>query len=531
MKSRLSLLAALLAAVCLAGVASADVKLPSVLSDHMVLQQGMPVSVWGWAEPGEKVTVTAGDSKAQAAAGADGKFLVKVGPFQAGGPMEITVAGKNTILLKDVLVGEVWVCSGQSNMAMSVSGSANAKDEIAAAAFPKIRLFSVPRVTAEKPQDDCKAQWEPCSPQNVGGFSGAAYFFGRELHQKLNVPVGLIHTSWGGTPAEAWTTRATLEARFKPIAERWAKAAQSWDPEKAKEDYDKQRKQWQANADKIKQANQAEADKAAREGKVAPKPRPLPRGPQPPKSPASSPHGAAVLYNGMICPLIPFAIKGAIWYQGESNAGRAYQYRTLFPAMIQDWRKAWGQGDFPFLFVQLANFKPRKAEPGDSDWAELREAQTMTLALPNTGMAVIIDIGDAGNIHPKNKQDVGKRLAAWALGTTYGQKGSISGPLYESMSVEGNKVRLKFKHADGGLICKGDKLTGFAVAGEDKKFLWADAKIDGDCVVVSSEKVAAPKAVRYAWADNPDGNLYNQANLPASPFRTDDWPGVTAGKE
>ncbi|HOD82766.1 MAG: hypothetical protein BWX88_03694 [Planctomycetes bacterium ADurb.Bin126] len=522
------LLAAMLA---LPGLVPADVKLPAVISDHMVVQQGMPVPIWGWADAGEKVTITACGDKTEATAGADGKFCAKIGPFKTGEPMEITVAGKNTIVIKDVLVGEVWVASGQSNMQWTVSNSANPTEEIAAAKFPKMRLFSVPRVTAAKPQDDVKASWCECSPETVPGFSAVAYFFGRELHQKLNVPVGMIHTSWGGTPAEAWTTQETMQAKFKPIADRWAKSQQDWESGAATKAYEAQMAKWKDAAEKIKAANKADADKAAKAGKPKPKARPLPRQPGKPGPATNSPHCPAVLYNAMIHPLVPYAIRGAIWYQGESNAGRAYQYRDLFPAMITDWRKVWGQGDFQFLFVQLANFMARKNEPADSAWAELREAQTMTLALPNTGMAVIIDIGEAGNIHPKNKQDVGKRLAAWALGTTYGQKVCISGPLYDSMSVDGGKVRLKFKHVGGGLVAKGDKLTGFSIAGEDKKFVWADAVIDGECVVVCSDKVAAPKAVRYAWADNPECNLYNKAGLPASPFRTDDWPGVTAGKE
>jgi len=522
------LLAAILA---LPSLVLADVKLPAVISDHMVVQQGIPVPIWGWADAGEKVAVTAPGGKADATAGADGKFCVKIGPFKAGEAMEITVAGKNTIVIKDVLVGEVWVASGQSNMQMTVSSSKDSKEEIAAAKYPKIRLFSVPRVTAPTPQDDVKASWCECSPETVPGFSAVAYFFGRELHQKLDVPVGLIHTSWGGTPAEAWTTQATMDSRFKPIMDRWAQNLKDWESGAATKAYEAQMAKWKQAVEKTKAATKADAEKAAKEGKPKPKARPLPRQPRKPAPPHQNPHCPAVLYNAMIHPLLPYAIRGAIWYQGESNAGRAYQYRELFPAMITDWRKVWGQGDFPFLFVQLANFMARKNEPADSAWAELREAQTMTLALPNCGMAVIIDIGEANDIHPKNKQDVGKRLAAWALGTTYGQKVCISGPLYESMSVQGGKVRLKFKHVCGGLVAKGDKLTGFTIAGEDKKFVWADAVIDGDCVVVSSDKVAAPKAVRYAWADNPECNLYNKSDLPASPFRTDDWPGVTAGKE
>jgi len=337
-----------------------------------------------------------------------------------------------------------------------------------------------------------------------------AYFFGRELHKELNVPVGLIHTSWGGTPAEAWTRREVLEADadFAPILKRYDDAVAKYP--QAMEQYKQKLAEW-------KQA----VEKAKAEGKKPPRRPRAPFGP-------GNPHAPAGLYNAMIAPLIPYGIQGAIWYQGESNAGRAYQYRTLFPAMIKNWRDDWGRGKFSFLFVQLANFMKTKPEPDESAWAELREAQSMTLALPNTGMAVIIDIGDAVDIHPKNKQDVGKRLALWPLAGIYGKKLVYSGPIYKSMKADGNSIILSFDHAGGGLVAKGDgQLKGFSIAGADRKFVWADAKIEGNTVVVSSEKVSDPVAVRYAWADNPVCNLYNKEGLPATPFRTDDWPGVT----
>ncbi|MGB9624270.1 MAG: sialate O-acetylesterase [Phycisphaerae bacterium] len=476
--------------------AAAAVKLPAVIGDNMVLQRDMKVPIWGTADPGEKVTVTIGDQKAATTAGADGRWMVRLDPLKAGGPFEMTVAGNNKITLKDILVGEVWVCSGQSNMAMTVKAAANAHEEISAAKYPDIRLFTVARKVAATPQSDTQGSWVRCSPETVGDFSAAAYYFGRHLYRELDVPIGLIHSSWGGTPAEAWTSRSTLEAdpALKAIVDRWDEQI--------------------ANA--------------RRAGNAAENKRPAARGAKPPADLAASPGRPSSLYNGMIQPLIPYAIRGAIWYQGEANAGRAYQYRKLFPAMIQDWRKAWGQGDFPFLFVQLANFQPTKPEPSDSTWAELREAQTMTLSLPKTGMAVIIDIGEAKDIHPKNKQDVGKRLALAALAIAYGKDVAYSGPMYDSMKIEGDRIRLTFKHVDGGLVAKDGKLKGFAIAGADRKFVWAEAQIDGDTVVVHSDKVARPVAVRYAWADNPECNLYNKAGLPASPFRTDDWPGVTA---
>jgi sialate O-acetylesterase len=345
----------------------------------------------------------------------------------------------------------------------------------------------------------------------VPGFSAAAYFFGRYLHKELNIPVGLIHTSWGGTPAEAWTRREVLEAieDCAPILKRYEDAVANYP--NAMEEYKKKLAEWKDAAAKAK----AEGTNP-------------PRRPREPFGPGH-PHTPSGLYNAMIAPLIPYGIAGAIWYQGESNAGRAYQYRKLFKAMITNWRKDWGLGRFPFLFVQLANFMQTKPEPGDSAWAELREAQSMALELPNAGMAVIIDIGEADNIHPKNKQDVGKRLALWALADTYGKEMIKSGPIYRSMNVNGNSIVLEFKYVGGGLVAKdGEDLKGFAVAGADRKFVWADAKIVGNTIVVSSDQVTEPVAVRYAWADNPVCNLYNTEGLPASPFRTDDWPGVTA---
>jgi sialate O-acetylesterase len=501
----------------IAPVAGADVKLPAIIGDNMCLQQGITVPLWGLADPGEDVTVSLAGQKVAAKTGADGRWQVRLEPLKAGGPLEMTVAGKNRVRVANILVGEVWVCSGQSNMAMSVKSSKDSDKEIAEAKFPKIRLFKVAQATADQPQKDVKGEWTECSPDTVGGFSAVGYFFGRDIHKALGVPVGLIHTNWGGTPAEAWTSRETLEAdpAFKAIYDRRDRNVQDY--LKAKENWDKTKDQQMARWEEA-------GAKAKAEGKPAPKP------PQAPAEPKASPHWPSVLYNAMIAPLVPYGIAGAIWYQGESNADRAYKYRQLFPAMITDWRRHWGEGDFPFLFVQLANFKARKAEPAESDWAELREAQAMTLALPKTGMAVIIDIGEAGDIHPKNKQDVGVRLGLAAQAVAYGRNIVYSGPMYESMKIEQGKVRLKFTHTGGGLAARGDRLTGFAVAGEDKKFVWADAAIEGDSVVVSSKEVAKPVAVRYGWADNPDCNLYNKEGIPASPFRTDDWPGVTAPK-
>ena len=498
------------------GAIFADVKLPAVIGDNMVLQRGKASHIWGWADPNEQITVSVSwrTMSWEVTTDKEGKWSFEMSPPKTTGPHEMTLRSKNTITIKNILVGEVWVCSGQSNMQWSVRASANADQEIAGADYPKIRLFTVKRKVANEPQTNCEGSWTMCSPETVPGFSAVGYFFGRELHKELDVPIGLIHTSWGGTPAESWTRRGALEAvpDCLPILERFDEAMAKY-PE-AKKKYDEDVIKWKKAAEKAK----AEGEKP-------------PGRPRAPFGPGN-PHSPAGLYNAMIAPLIPYSIAGAIWYQGESNAGRAYQYRKLFPAMITNWRQDWGQGNFAFLFVQLANFMAVEPEPVDSAWAELREAQLMTLALPNTGMAVIIDIGEASDIHPKNKQDVGKRLALWALARTYGKTPVYSGPIYKSMKTEGNKTILEFEHVGGGLVGRGgEPLKGFAVAGADRKFAWADAKIEGDTVVVSSDKVSEPAAVRYGWANNPVCNLYNKEGLPASPFRTDDWPGVTADKK
>jgi sialate O-acetylesterase len=493
-KSATAVLWLVLAALGGATQPRAELKVHSLFQEHMVLQSDFACPVWGTVEPGEEITVSIAGQKKTAKADAAGKWSLKLDPMKAGGPHEMTVAGRATVTIPDVLVGEVWVCSGQSNMEMVVNSCLNLAEEKASANFPNVRHFLVKKNPQDAPVADVSGSWKPTTPENVGGFTAVGYFFGRELHQKLNVPIGLIHTSWGGTAAELWTSKPVLEGNeiLKPIVANFSKKLENYEKQVA--------------------GHKEAAEKAKAEGKPAPK------APSKPMSPSC-------LYNGMIAPVLPYGIKGAIWYQGESNAGAAKQYQTLFPEMIKNWRKDWGQGDFPFGFVQLANFQARKDAPADSNWAELREAQTMTLSLPKTGMAVIIDIGDAKDIHPKNKQDVGKRLALWAQSQVYGKElPEYSSPLYESMKVDGGKVRIAFKHTGTGLEAKGGKLTGFAIAGEDKTFVWADAAVDGKTVVVSSDKVAKPVAVRYAWADNPECSLYNKEGLPASPFRTDDWP-------
>ncbi|HEX4130962.1 MAG TPA: sialate O-acetylesterase [Pirellulales bacterium] len=497
----------------LGGRCLADVKLPAIIGSNMVLQEGKKLPIWGKADAGEEVTVTLGSQRQSARAGADGKWTVTLNPVsRSSDTVEMTIAGKNTIKLTNILIGEVWVCSGQSNMGWTVSNSNNAQEEIAAAKHPKMRLFTVKQRISLEPLEDCEGSWAECSPENVGSFTAVGYFFGRDLHKDLGVPVGLINTSWGGTPAEAWTSPSTLQAmeQLKPIYDRGQQALA--DLPKATERHQQTLAKWK------EQVAQARKDQTQ-----------PPRQPSAPMGP-QNPHFPGGLYHAMIVPIVPLAIEGAIWYQGESNAGRAYQYRTLLPAMIADWRKAWNEGDFPFLVVQLANFKPVQPEPGDSEWAELREAQTMTSKLPNCGLALAIDIGEAGDIHPRNKQEVGRRLALAAESIAYHKSVDYSGPMFEAMKIEGSTVRISFAHAKGLHAKGGEKLDGFAIAGADKKFVWADARIEGNTVVVSSDKVAQPVAVRYAWADNPVCNLYNGAGLPTVPFRTDDWSGVTADK-
>jgi len=489
--------------LCLVPAARADVKLSGMFSDHMVLQQGAPVPVWGRAKPGEQVAVKFGEQSENATADDAGKWQVKLHPLRPGGPHELTVSGNNTITLKDVLVGEVWVCSGQSNMEFALVAAKNATQEIQDANYPQIRLYTVPRAVAAKPLSDTHGSWAVCGPQSVGGFSAVGYFFGRDLYKTLNVPIGLIHTSWGGTPAEAWTAHPQLEddPDLTPILDRW-----------------------QHQVDTFKQQVKELADQIEKSGSVD-------AGPPLPQDPRGNPWRPSGLFNGMIAPVIPYAIRGATWYQGESNADRAYQYRKLLPAMIKSWRSNWDEGDFPFLIVSLANFTQHPAEPGESDWAELREAQAMTAAQPHNGLALAIDVGDAADIHPKDKQTVGGRLALTAEAAVYGRHLEYSGPWYDSMKADGDQVVLTFNHAEGGLEARGgEALKGFAIAGDDRKWHWADAKIEGDTVVVRSDQVSHPLAVRYAWANNPVCNLYNRAGLPAVPFRTDDWKGTTADK-
>jgi sialate O-acetylesterase len=520
-------------AVLLAGSAArADVKLPAIFSDHMVLQQGMAVPVWGTGDAGEEVTVTFAQQKQSTKADDKGHWTVKLANLSASEkPEELIVAGKNKIEFKDVLVGEVWVCSGQSNMEFQVRSTKDHDKEIAAADHPNIRLFSVPKNVKYEPQSDVKpahgpqeAVWLACTPETAPSFSAVGYFFGRKLHEDLKIPIGLIHSSWGGTVAEAWAESSHLAAD----SELAAMLNRNKDVEA---NYQKQLAKWEADVEENKAAVAFNAaQKPAAPGDPPPQVRVVRKLPPRPQDPGQSPNQASVLYNGMIAPIVPYAIKGAIWYQGESNAGRAYQYRKLLPTMIQSWRDVWSEPALDFYIVSLANFTAVPKEPGESEWAELREAQSMTAALPHNGQALAIDLADAnnpGDIHPKDKQSVGYRLALVSLARTYGKPIDYSGPEYKHAKIDGSKVILQFKFAEGLTAKGGEPLKGFQIAGEDKKWHWADAKIEGDSVIVSSPDVAKPAAVRYDWANNPEGNLYNKAGLPAVPFRTDDWVGVT----
>jgi sialate O-acetylesterase len=646
----------ILICICLSLPSFANVRLPKLVGDNMVLQRDAPLPIWGWADSGETVTITFQGKKYSAKPGNKGKWMVTLPAMKAGGPHTMTIAGKNTITVKNILIGDVWLASGQSNMEWPLSQTVNNyQQEIANANYPQIRMIDVKNTIAFSPQTEFESEgWKITSPENAGKFSAVGYFFARDLHQRYKVPVGIIMSEWGGTPSEAWTSaqalkpfpeyQATLtemekngigiqqqmqdyQAKLKEWrnsvsgADRSLASATKWfSPDFAPSDWPVMTLPglWEDNAladydgivwfRKEVMLPAAEAGKeltlhlaaiddadstwfngvyvGATDGYNIPRKYTIPGNlvkagknvitvrivdtgggggiygeskdlqlvsgekivasladkwqyqtaqdiSKKPLSPkvvfnANSP---SVLYNGMIAPLVPYAIKGAIWYQGESNAGRAYQYRTLFPAMIKDWRAQWKQ-DFPFLFVQLANYMKPSEQPADSEWAELREAQSMTLSLPNTGMAVIIDVGEEKDIHPRNKQDVGKRLALAAQKVAYNENSVYSGPTYKSMKVEGNKIILTFDNAGGGLVAKGGNLKEFAIAGPDKKFVWANAIIQGNTVVVSSDNVSNPVAVRYAWANNPDkANLYNKEGLPASPFRTDDWPGITISKK
>ena len=489
----------------------AAIKLPAIISNNMVLQQKSKAALWGWANVGEKVAITTSwnNKTINVTTDASGKWLSYVNTTKAGGPYTITFRGTNQIKVDNILLGEVWLASGQSNMEFfvgkmdnpSYTGVINYQQEIKEANFPNIRMIDVANKVADEPQTDFVGAWKVCSPQTVDTFSAVAYYFAKEIHQATGFPVGIINSTWGGTPAESWTKKEVLENddELKPILTRYVEQVKNFP--KASEEYKVAHERWKQDTSKNKAAAPAQ-----------------PIGPTHHKSPYK-------LYNGMIAPLIPYTLRGVIWYQGESNAERAYQYRKLFPALIRSWRGDFNNANLPFYFVQIS--------PHRSQNPEIREAQLYTYqTVPHTGIVVTTDNGDSLDIHPRNKKLVGQRLSLWALHNEYGKKDIIySGPLYKSMKVDGDKIRIQFNFTGGGLISKdGEELKEFTIAGEDQNFVPAKAKIGGDEVVVSSTQVKKPVAVRFAWRNIPGPNLYNKAGLPASPFRTDDWKVSTEGK-
>jgi sialate O-acetylesterase len=487
----------------LASAASADVVPAPPFRDNAVLQRDKPLPVWGRADPGEKVSVSFRSQKRDTVADEHGRWSVTLDPMPASmDPADLVLKGNNTVTVANVLVGEVWLCSGQSNMAWTVRQSANpdADAEAVAANYLLIRHFSIPRTSSALPCDDVAGEWAVCSPETVGAFSAVAYYFARELFRELNVPIGLINSSWGGTMIEAWMSPAALSAdpSWPEVVKRWQETLVTYPERLAK--HRSQLNAWTKEQATAKKANQP--FKKAR-----------PRAPE--GAMGSRVHPSAI-YNAMIVPLIPCAIRGVIWYQGEANASRYGEYRTLFPSMIRQWREDFKQGDIPFYYVQLAAFD------NNAPWAFQREAQQCALNLAATGEAVAIDIGEAKNIHPKNKQDVGRRLALNALAGAYGRDVEYSGPRFAGVANENGKLRIRLTHA-AGLRAKGSGLPGFEIAGADRKFTPARAVIEGETVVVYSDAIKNPVAVRYAWASYPEATLYNASGLPASPFRSDDW--------
>ena len=501
---------------CLAFLAvgvRADVTLAPLFTDHAVLQRDKVVPIWGQAAAGEKITVAFHLQKRDALTAADGRWLVFLEPLPADAQgSDLVVTGKNTVTVHDIVVGEVWLCSGQSNMEFAVNRAANADKEIAAANFPLIRHVKIERTVATAPADTVQTSgWQSASPQTVGGFTAVGYFFAREIFQKLGVPVGLVHSSWGGTPIESWMSPAALASNpaFAVIKARWEQDLADYPVKKPA--YDVRLRGWR------------EAEAAAKAKSPAAlaafyQQRPWERAPRGPGD-SWTPSG---LFNGMINPLLPYALRGALWYQGESNADRASEYHALFAAMITAWRRHFGQGDFPFYWVSLANYKV-PGDATDATYAFLREAQTQTLDLPNTGQALAIDIGNSDDIHPTDKQDVGRRLALLAKNRLYGIVGDDTGPTFSSATREGAALRVRLTHTEGGLVAHDKPVQSLEVAGADKVFHLATARIERDTLLVSAPGVREPVAVRYAWKNSPEANLYDGAGLPAVPFRSDNW--------
>ena len=549
--------------------AFAQVTLPAIFGDNMVLQRGIPVPVYGWATAGEKVQVDFMGKTYNTTTGADGKWRVKLGSYKAGGPYEMHIKGTSTTIdYKNILIGEVWLASGQSNMEFGIQTEKHAADVIPKATDNLIHVFYVPMALslqplydiAKQPADSPNGKWLVCSPDVMAnpkfawhGITAVGYYFAQQIRKTTNAPVGLIGSYRGGTPAQSWITEDGLKQTpaftkyvdiHKKLADNYDNAKATypqrmtlyrdsmkvWDTEVGNP-YSEAIKKWQADVAQAKATNQPEP----------PQPRIARRAPIYPADPLGGYNSPTICYNGVIAPLQGYGIKGVIWYQGESNGDNladAVEYKDLFPRMISNWRAKWGQGNFPFLFVQLPNFRNPAATPSEGNWAWVREGQQKTLkALPKTGMAVVTDAGELQDIHPTNKLVPGNRLALVARHDIYGEKVVSSGPVYKSMKVDGDKVIISFNEVNKGLtaaslvgddvvIADGQELKGFGIAGEDHVFVWAKAVIQGNTVVVSRDVIPNPQAVRYNWADNPPGNLYNKDGLPANPFRTDNWPAL-----
>jgi sialate O-acetylesterase len=552
-----------------AGSAEAEVRMPQIFSDHMVLQREMPVHIWGWADVGEQVKVTFADQQAETVTGPDGRWQVTLKKMEAQvAPQTLTIYGQNTVRFTDILVGEVWVCSGQSNMERLLEQTVYSDADLSAAQDAQLRYFHVLPATAVTPQEDVQRWdsqgWSPSTPERALKFSAVCFYFGRELRKHLGVPIGLIDSTKGGTRAQIWTSLDAIESHrsadpqfsqwlqeralvVRNLAERRAEYPQK------KAQYDRELAAWakQIESDPVYVAKekrwQAELEQAQKEGTEWPiEPKPSLTKPAEPPLPDDGPYSTFMvgnLYNAMIAPLTNLSIRGVLWYQGETNDKNAPQYKVLFPLLISDWRQQWDEGNFPFMFVQLPNIHMAQTEPvQDRDlWPWMREAQQDALGLPNTAMAITIDIGDPWNVHGKDKRDIGIRLSLLARQKVYGEHIIAEGPVFRSMRVRGDRIELKFTDVGSGLTigtppwtptgvvpAASGELRGFAIAGEDQVWHWADARIHRDQVIVSNSGVKQPVAVRYGWADNPACNLYNLERLPAAPFRTDDWQNTAA---
>lgn len=510
------LIACILCVNCaLSAVSHAAVRLPALIDHHMVMQRGEPIPVWGWANKGEKVEVFFDGEHRTSTADDNGVWRVVFPAHEAGGPYEMTIKGTNLIKLYNIAVGDVWLCSGQSNMEWPVKYASNARIEVEASYNPRIRFIEIKKAGACEPQTDCEGQWQECTPKTAGDISAVAYFFAQEMTRDLKIPIGIVQSAWGGTPISVWTSLPAMEAEpaCAPILRDY-RGIFAEKPEALEYYYDGLGSWFEYCF--VQMSRQAPYGN-------------LPKPADPYQNITWVP---SYVYNAMIAPLSWYPLTGVIWYQGESNVGRAHRYRTQLPLLIGDWRKTFGRPNLPFIVVQLANFGKHVSEPGNAAYAEMREAQLMTAEDdPHTTLVVAIDAGEVDNIHYKNKQSVGSRSAIAALGMVHGRRDLYEGPVYRDMTIEGDEIRLRFDNAPDGLMVPGDDdIKGFTIAGADRKFYYADSRIEGNEIVVSRYRVQRPVAVRYGWAQNPMCNVYNNAGLPMSPFRTDNWPGITEGK-